>query len=282
MTIPCKLVLILAAGFSAALFPFRIHAQMVPPSIDKPGEPFSYFSKPTDEIGVMDAEAATEVTPEGYLRTGFGELMFFSGPDLEPTNVRVRTLEDGHLPIIHYEFEHTGIVYRFTMFAATLDGKPEGTLVNFIRVEMKNDGRLPTRGILATGIRYDAPNNTGAAKHGDNRFDRPVTGKFPGDYRQLGEDFSSLWTQSFSSDGFLRDNRLLYEFPSGYAMRGYTMHVRYNYPQDVSEPKKLNVDRTVPVGIVTYSRMIQPGEEYVLDFKMPVIPTRNADTIAAI
>ena len=86
---------------------------MVPPSIDKPGEPFSYFSKPTDEIGVMDAEAATEVTPEGYLRTGFGELMFFSGPDLEPTNVRVRTLEDGHLPIIHYEFEHTGIVYRF-------------------------------------------------------------------------------------------------------------------------------------------------------------------------
>jgi len=282
MTIPCKSVLVLAAVFSAALFPFRIHAQMVPPSIDKPGEPFSYFSKPTDEIGVMDAEAATEVTPEGYLRTGFGELMFFSGPDLEPTNVRVRTLEDGHLPIIHYEFEHTGIVYRFTMFAATLDGKPEGTLVNFIRVEMKNDGRLPTRGILATGIRYDAPNNTGAAKHGDNRFDRPVTGKFPGDYRQLGEDFSSLWTQSFSSDGFLRDNRLLYEFPSGYAMRGYTMHVRYNYPQDVSEPKKLNVDRTVPVGIVMYSRLIQPGEEYVVDFKMPVIPTRNADIIAAI
>jgi hypothetical protein len=230
----------------------------------------------------MDAEAATEVTPEGYLRTGFGELMFFSGPDLEPTNVRIRTLEDGHLPIIHYEFEHTGIVYRFTMFAATLDGRPEGTLVNFIRVAMKNDGRLPTRGILATGIRYDAPNNTGAAKHGDNRFDRPVAGKFPGDYRQIGEDFSSLWTQSFSSDGFLRDNRLLYEFPSGYVMRGYTMHVRYNYPQDVSEPKKLNVDRTVPVGIVTYSRLIQPGEEYVVDFKMPVIPTRNADIIAAI
>jgi hypothetical protein len=272
----------LAAGFSAALFPFRIHAQMVPPSIDKPGEPFSYFSKPTDEIGVMDAEAATEVTPEGYLRTGFGELMFFSGPDLEPTNVRIRTLEGGRLPIIHYEFERTGIVYRFTMFAATLDGKPEGTLINFIRVEMKNDGRLPTRGILATGIRYDAPNNTGAAKHGDNRFDRPVTGKFPGDYRQLGEEFSPLWTQSFTSDGFLRDNRLLYEFPASYALRGYTMHVRYNYPQDVSEPKKLNVDRTVPVGIVTYSRLVQPGEEYVLDFKMPVIPTRNADTIAAI
>jgi hypothetical protein len=281
MTNRSKSALVLAGLFFSALVPCRLHAQMVSPSIDKPGEPFSYFSKPTDEIGIMDAEAATEVTPEGYLRTGFGELMFFSGPDLEPTNVRIRTLEDGHLPIIHYEFERNGIVYRFTMFAATLDGRPEGTLVNFTRVEMKNDGRLPTRGILATGVRYDAPNNTGL-RHGDNRFDRPVTGKFPGDYRQLGEDFSPLWTYSFSPDGFLRDNRLLYEFPSGFAVRGFTMHGRYNYPQDVSEPKKLNVDKTVPVGIVTYSQMIQPGEEYVLDFKMPVIPTRNADTINAI
>src|ERR1700691_2212737 len=87
-----------------------IQAQMVSPSIDRADQPFSYFSKPTDEIGMMDAEAATEITPEGYLRTGFGELMFFSGPDLEPTSVRIRTLEDGHLPILHYEFERNGIV----------------------------------------------------------------------------------------------------------------------------------------------------------------------------
>ena len=53
----------------------------------------------------MDAEAATEITPEGYLRTGFGELMFFAGPEFEPTNVRIRTLEEGHLPIVHYQFE---------------------------------------------------------------------------------------------------------------------------------------------------------------------------------
>src|SRR5215472_11630219 len=92
-----------------------LRAQMVSPSIDRSGEPFSYFSKPTDEIGMMDAEAATEITPEGYLRTGFGELMFFSGPDLEPIRVRIRTLEDGHLPIIHCQFEQEGIVYRLTI-----------------------------------------------------------------------------------------------------------------------------------------------------------------------
>jgi hypothetical protein len=87
-------------------------AQMVSPSIDRPGEPFNYFSRPTDEIGVMDAEAATEVTPEGYLRTGFGELMFFAGPELEPTSVRIRTMEKGHLPILHAQFQRDGIVYR--------------------------------------------------------------------------------------------------------------------------------------------------------------------------
>ncbi|MGB7264192.1 MAG: hypothetical protein WBC92_01685, partial [Terracidiphilus sp.] len=65
-----------------SFMPGRLSAQMVSPSIDQPGQPFSYFSKPTGEIGVMGAEAATEITPEGYLRTGFAELMFFSGPDL--------------------------------------------------------------------------------------------------------------------------------------------------------------------------------------------------------
>ncbi|MGB6694828.1 MAG: hypothetical protein WBE56_11630, partial [Terracidiphilus sp.] len=105
MKILCKSLLIVAClAFASNIAP-RLTAQMVSPSIDTQGQPFSYFSKPTDEIGVMDAEAATEITPEGYLRTGFGELMFFAGPEMEPTNVRIRTLENGRLPIIHYQFD---------------------------------------------------------------------------------------------------------------------------------------------------------------------------------
>ena len=125
----------------------RLTAQMVSPSIDDPNKPFTYFSKPTDEIGVMGSEGATEITPEGYLRTGFGELMFFSGPDLVPTSVRIRTLEEGHLPIDHYEFERDGIIYRFTMFEAGLNADQSGPLVNFIRVTMRNATSQPTRAI---------------------------------------------------------------------------------------------------------------------------------------
>ncbi len=276
-----KSLVLYAAPLLAVLYAALLPAQMVSPSIDRPGQPFSYYSKPTDEIGMMDAEAATEITPEGYLRTGFGELMFFSGPELRPTSVRIRTLDDGRLPIDRYQFQRDGIVYRFTLFAATLDGKPEGTLVNFIRIEMKNEGQQTTRAIVATGIRYDAPGNTGAG-HGDNRFDRPREGKFPGDYRQIGEKFSADWVYSFDAGRFLRDGRLLYTFPAGYDSRGYTLHGHYNYPQDVSKPSKLNVDQTVPVGVVAYSRLLKPGEQTALDFKMPVVPTADAAEIAAI
>jgi hypothetical protein len=264
------LVALLVAGCAAGL-----RGQMVSSSIDKPGEPFSYFSKPTDEIGMMDAAAATEVTPEGYLRTGYGELMFFSGPELTPTSVRIRTLEQGRLPIMYYQFARDGVVYRFTLFAAALSGKPEGPLVNFIRVEMKNQGAETTRAIFATGIRYDAPNDT-AQPHGDNRFTRPVEGKAPGDYRQPGVKFNPDWVYSFETNGFLRDGRLLYSFPAGYTTRGWTLHGRYNYPQDISKPEKLDVDPVVPVGIVTYSRLLKPAEEWTLDFKMPLAPTADA------
>ena len=76
---PCKSALPFFSLVFTVCSTACLNAQMVSPSIDQPGQPFSYFSKPTDEIGVMDAEAASEITPEGYLRTGFGELMFFVG-----------------------------------------------------------------------------------------------------------------------------------------------------------------------------------------------------------
>jgi hypothetical protein len=65
----------------------NLHAQMLDPAIDRDDEPFSYFSRPTDVIGVMDAPAATLVTPEGYLFTGFGELMLFTGNPPVPVAV---------------------------------------------------------------------------------------------------------------------------------------------------------------------------------------------------
>jgi len=278
----CSLCLLAALAY-ALNGGHTLSAQMVSPAIDTPGQPFSYFSRPTDEIGVMDAEAATEVTPEGYLRTGFGELMFFAGPEMEPTDVRIRTLENGRLPIIHYQFDRDGIAYRLTLFAATLDGKSDGTQVDFIRVEMKNSSSQPTRAIFATGIRYDALSTTGAP-HGDNRFTRPAEGKYPGAYRQIGEVFSRDWTNTFDAQHFYREDRLLYTFPSSYSSRRFTLRgsAYDGGAPDAAKPVSLHVEPETPVGIVTYSSMLQPNSEWSLDFKMPVVPTSDEATITAI
>ena len=57
----------LTIGIAAA----NVAAQMVDPAIDHPAAdsnaPFSYYSHPTDKIGVTDAPSGTLVSPEGFL-----------------------------------------------------------------------------------------------------------------------------------------------------------------------------------------------------------------------
>jgi hypothetical protein len=256
-----------------------LRAQMVSPAIDVPGEPFSYFSKPTGEVGVMGAEAATEITPEGYLRTGFGELMFFEGPELAPIAVRVNTLEEGRLPIVHYAFTDGGIRYEFTIFAAPVEARGDPAPVNFVRVVVANTNPEPARAIFAAGIRYDA-GRSASAHHGDNRFDRPAAGAFAGDYRQPGEVFNADWIYGFDENRFLRDGKALYFFSPG-AERLLTPRVYYNFPAEPG-PAKLDVLPDTPVGIARYSLLLAADERRRLDFKMPVIPPSDPAAIAAI
>lgn len=264
----------------AMSLPALAQAPMVSPSIDLPDEAFSYFSKPTDEIGVMDAQAATEITPEGYLYTGFGELMFFAGPERTPIQQRIRTLENGYLPILHSTYRQGGIAYEFTMFAASLNGQPDGMLVNFIRVRIKNESAKPTRAEFSTGVRYENEINTNRAA-GDNRFVRPYKEKELGDYRQLGEAFNPDWEYRFEGNAFLRDGKVLYIFPQNDQQKSFTLKQAANEVPDL-RPTKLPVLPDTPVGIVRYSRLLKSGEDETLLFKMPVVPVSPGNELEAI
>ena len=101
------------------LYTYAASAQMLDPAMDRDGEPFSYFSKPTDVIGQMDARAGTLVSPEGYFYTGFGELMLFTGDPPVPIQQRIKTLYQGYLPIVQYTYSDRGIDYNVVAFAAT-------------------------------------------------------------------------------------------------------------------------------------------------------------------
>ena len=275
----------------SATFTISSRAQTTSTPAAQPGQPSSNSSRAAEQIGPIGSGATTEITPEGYLSTGFEEMMFFSGPDLEPTNAHIHSLDQGHPPIVHYQFDRDGIQYRFTIFAAKIDKSAivearrhakfpfmpgfdiesniYQPMVNFIRVDITNNGPGPKRAVFASGVRYADPNVAI-----DRRRDNP----------QTGEAFNRGWVNFFDDANFYRFNRDLYAFPAGFVDRSFTIRKNWSEPnpQYVLGVTHVDAGPTTPVGIVTYARMLKPGETWTLDFKMPVIPTADPFAISAI
>ena len=261
-------LLVLSTWFIVSCF---ISAQMVDPSIDRDDQPFSYFSQPTDVIGVMDARTGTLISPEGYLYTGYGELMFFTGNPPVPARQRIKTLYHGYLPVIQYSYKDGSIEYQVTTFAATLDGNPESNLMNFVRVHAVNRGAQPMIAHFAAGLRYTSESNLQNGV-GDNRFRRPVTPNRVGQYSQLGVDWNPEWEYGFKEDALLRDGKVMYLFPNSPApIKNLLLKDSHNGPPN-NQTRKLHIQPTTPAGSVRYDLSLTPGGEQTLDFRMPYQP----------
>ena len=247
-------------------------AQMVSPAIDDGPGPFSYYSKPTDQLSVVGSGFGAEITPEGYLYTGFGELMFFLRPEQSAVSERIRTLEDGYLPVFSYTVEHLGVSYRFTAFAASLKESP-ATIVNFVRVTASNHSSTTRAAFLTTALRYQAEQTTDAAT-GDNRFKRPIAATGIGQFHQAGEPFSAKWNYACERGTFLRDGRVQYMYPQDPTPRlSLTLRSHYNRVHPVTATM-LDLQPTTPAGAAAYTFVLAPGESRILDFKMPLIPAK--------
>ncbi|WP_263409419.1 glucosidase family protein [Terriglobus tenax] len=256
--------------------------RMVSPSIDEPGKPFSYASRSTDQISVMHATAGTEITPEGYLYSGYGELMFFLGIDRQPLSSRIRTLEEGYLPIVHYSQQHDGVEYHFTAFAASLGKEQDGTHVaNFVRVTVSNPSSTSKRAFLTTAWRYQAEQTT-PYQSGDNRFERPVEGKQPGDPQQQGAPFRADASYRTADDAYLQDGKAIYLFPadSSPLLRPYFREF-YNLLDLGPVGIATTLTPSTPVATAQFTVNLKPGETRDLDFKMPLAPlAENSDELA--
>jgi hypothetical protein len=255
---------------------------MANPAIDLQPGPFSYFSQSVDQLGVMGGVSGSEVSPEGYLYTGFGELMFFLGPAQTPVSARVRTLEDGYLPIVSYSVEDQGIDYRFTMFEWKLQSAA-GTveIVNFVRVTVSNSGTGPRTAFLTSAMRYQAEQTT-EYPTGDDRFMRPIPASGAGQFNQPGESFSKDWTYSLDGNALIRDGRILYLFPAHPAPRlSLTLHTHYNRPRPITSTR-LDVQPDTPTGVAAYAVELAPGETRTLDFRMPLVPVTPGSPEAAV
>ncbi len=252
---------------------------MLNPDMDRPDEPFSYFWHPNEPIGAPFAPVATEVTPEGYLYTGFGELMFMLGNPPEPVNQRVKTLYKGWIPIIEYKLEDKGIQYRFRTFGADLGGPIEGLPVNFVEVTMLNAGHDMRTGFLSTAFRFTPPVSTLGSRPSyrfAQRFDF-----IPEKYVAGQNKFNPDWRYDFGKDAIVRDGRILYTFPTtprphqfaigagDVGLRAY----RYFTGEINDNPNaKQSFQPYTPMGLVMYRIRLKPGESQSLVFKMPLAP----------
>jgi hypothetical protein len=272
-------------SFLSVLLSTHLSAQMVNPDIDRPGEPFSYFSRPTDVIGVMNAPSATEITPEGFLYTGYGELMFFTGPERIPIAARVRTLEQGYLPIVLYKVSDEGIDYKLTVLAAQIpqpqtdESAPTGQIANFVRVTLTNSGSQPRAAFFTSAVRYNGEQTT-AQPQPDNRFRRPVLPDKLGGYSQPGEPFRADWSYRMVSGSCLRDNRVLFRYPLDPAPHEQlTFNTHYNRILPTASDS-LKLTPTTPVCTVEYALVLKPGESRNIDLIMPLIPVARESTEA--
>lgn len=231
----------------------------------------SFLKTPTDQLGWPGYASGTEVTPSGDLYTGWAELTLRAGSRRRGIGPAGRTLEDGRYPVVRNVLVDAGVTYVSTVFSAPVNG----ALVDFVRVEMTNLGRVPRAAELSASVR-----NSGGdlIARGANccirayRFPRPRTPTRDGLYFQPGEFFNSASQYAFAGNTLLRDGKALVLYaPAG---------------GRVTAEQVLTSSTTTPVpktgfGRTTYSVTLAPGQHQQLDFRLPVTPLDPASPASA-
>ena len=245
---------------------FWAFAQIPPPPPPPPPKvPFNYVAFPTDQMGMLYNPDGTEITPEGFLYTGYGELMFFAGEPLRPINQSIRTLHNGYLPVFNYSVWRNGFKYEFTTFAGTLDENLEQGLVNYIRVKISNYSYKKQTGYFATAFRYSNEDNS-------HRFRRPRAAKYPGAHSHSGVKFNPAWKFKFDHNFLYRSDSLMLIFPEKFSGKSVSVKKSAKNPDAEITP-------TTPLGRVEYKFELKPDESLDLDFIMPYrpLPRGSAD-----
>ena len=219
---------------------------------------YSFLVAPTDQLAVPGLAASTEITPEGYLYTGWTEVVFRAGHSLRPWHQPYRTLERGRYPVIRQARRIGGLDYSITAVASPVANRP----VNFVRVRVRNGTRRTRRGGFGLGVRWSGGAVKASGVH-RFRYRRPVTPGRIGFYYQPGEVFNPTAKHRFAGRALLRDNKALYILPAR-APRGARLIRRVG--------RRGRLRPGTIVGNAGYRFRLRPGRSLTLDLKVPADP----------
>ena len=271
--------------FMAALFIFSVMpvqgSDRIPFPENIPIEHFSYFHYPTDVLGFMDALEGAEITPEGYIYTGSTELIFLQGKERSYFPLRKHYwLEKEYLPIHHWIHTIEGMEYKFTGLAAPLRLKPENNLIILLEITITNRGNKVGNPHFVTGTRYWPAESEGDGYYSParHRFRRPEKPLRIGLYRQDGERFTRKGNFTFKNRSLLRNGKILYSFSSAVEPRYFSYR---GYKTEPGKPFRQPLLASSPVGLVLFSKDLNPGESMDITLTMPYAPIIEDSSEAA-
>jgi len=250
------LLLIVASCLAIATSPAQI-ASLFDPKIDDPGREWCYAAQSTTVIGLPFVPEPIQVTYDGAIYTRYAELAFFYGPSLTPVMARNKTFLEGWLPVVEYGWSAGGVEYSLEIFSGELPELGRTNLVQFASLSMRNSGNAPAEGVV------------GAAARGSAATFR---------LGEVHEPCTPTTTFALDNNSLTKNGKLIYQFSAGAALFA-TPGVAYTGPYRTAD---FHINDSSATGLSVYRRMLQPGEEFSVVFKMPRIPVDNPKLRAAI
>jgi hypothetical protein len=223
--------------------------------------PYGFLATPTDQLAVPGHLAGFEITPEGFLYGGYGELVMRAGPNLVGLRAPVRTLYGGRYPLMRYGQRFAGVTYEVQAFASIVAAQP----VALLRVVMRNETTRPAQARWAVGMRSSG----GALKPSGVRrfrFPRPSVPQLPGLYTQPGSIFEPAARYAFGDRVIVRDGLVMATFPG--PVPGVELDLQL---REGSGP----VVPSTTFGLAEYRVALGPRGTRRLDFVVPSRPVEE-------
>jgi hypothetical protein len=149
--LPILVLLVLCSPLGARAETY-IYDHRLDESVHDLAGPFNYFLNPSDALGFMDAQKAFQLTGDGAYNAYWGELTLWAGTPLKRLDSRVRTLDQGCIPVFNYGARLDDIEYTVKSFATPVGLDPHGNLLGFVRLTATNKGKESRRAAVGARV----------------------------------------------------------------------------------------------------------------------------------